>query len=79
MTLEKEMIVQATDLMTGQIQTTWTFFKPPAMNDEYAVSKKGEVQISLQGSITVWQATSLTTGQVRTTGSFFSPLVPNDA
>lgn len=48
------------------------------MNVAHAVSKKGEVQISLQGSITIGQATSLTTGQVRTTGSLFSPLVPND-
>jgi len=49
------------------------------MNDAYAASKKGEVQISLQGSISIGQATSLTTGQVQTTGSFFSTLVPNDA
>lgn len=43
------------------------------------MSKKSEVQISLQGSISIAQAMSLMTGQIQTTLSFFSPLLPNDA
>jgi len=73
------MRIQAPGWMTCQIKTKWTFFKPPALKDAYAVSKKSEVQISLQGSISIALAMSLMTGQIQTTGSFFSLLVPNDA